>query len=48
MITDLLTGIVAMAVLFVAAGLLRLRVGCGGHCDSCSKDCEIDTEGRRP
>ena len=48
MIADLLTGIVAMAVLFVAAGLLRLRMRCGGHCDSCSNDSEIDKEGRLP
>jgi hypothetical protein len=42
-------GIVAMAALFVAAGLLQIRVGCGhGHCDSCSNDCEIDKEGRLP
>lgn len=46
MIGDLLIAIVTMAVLFVLAGLLRLRMGCGGHCDSCSDKCELDTEGR--
>ena len=50
MIADLMIAIVSMAVLFVAAGLIGMRFwrGCGGHCDSCSNDCEIDTEGRRP
>jgi hypothetical protein len=48
MIGDLLIAIVTMAVIFVLAGLLRIKLGCGGHCDSCSNDCEIDTEGRHP
>ena len=48
MIADLMIAIGSMAVLFVVAGLLHLRLGCGGHCGSCSNDCEIDTEGRRP
>jgi len=49
MIADLTIAIVAMAVLFVLAGLMRLSMGCGGgHCDSCSHDCEIDTDGRCP
>ncbi len=48
-------GIVAVAALFVAAGLLRVRtghgsgLGCrGGQCDSCPNDCEFDKEGRLP
>ncbi len=44
-------GILAMAALFAFAGLIRLGEGkrCGsGHCDSCSNDCELDLEGRRP
>ena len=44
-------GIVAMAALFVAAGLLHLGVGrgCGCEgCDSCANDCEFDKEGRLP
>ncbi|MHB1194628.1 MAG: hypothetical protein ACYC6F_16505 [Longimicrobiales bacterium] len=44
-------GILAMAALFVLAGLIGLGEGkgCGsGHCGSCSNDCELDLEGRRP
>jgi len=48
MIGDLLTAVVTMALLFVLAGLLRIRLGCGSHCDTCAHDCESDTEGRHP
>jgi hypothetical protein len=44
-------GILAMAALFVCAGLIRLGEGqeCGsGHCGSCSNDCALNTEGRNP
>ncbi len=44
-------GVLAMAALFVFAGLIRLGEGkgCGSvHCGSCSNDCELDLEGRRP
>ena len=51
MITDLLIGIGAMAVLFVIAGVVGMNFwrGCGhDHCDACANDCEIDTERRHP
>ena len=50
MITDLLIGIGVMIVLFVVAGVVGMDFwrGCGGHCDSCSTDCEIDKQGRNP
>lgn len=44
-------GAFAMAALFVFAGLIRLGEGhgCGGgNCGTCSHDCELDLEGRRP
>lgn len=43
--------IFVMALLFVAAGLLRLGAGhgCGsGHCHSCTTDCELESERRLP
>ena len=50
MIANLLIGIGAMVVLFVVAGLVSMDFwrGCGGHCDSCSNDCEIEKKGRLP
>ena len=44
-------GMVAAALLFVIAGLLRLGEGkeCGtGGCGSCDNDCGLDIEGRVP
>ena len=42
--------VLVMAMLFVVFGLLRLGNGggcSGGHCDSCSHDCDIEA-GRLP
>ena len=43
--------VLVMAMLFVVFGLLRLGNGggcSGGHCDSCSHDCETGADGRLP
>ena len=38
MITTLIS-VGAIALLFMIAAVMRPRVGCGGHCDSCAHAC---------
>ena len=44
--SEALAGIVIMAVLFVIAGVFRLR-SCNGHCAGCTRSCEHFQEGGR-
>ena len=44
--SDWLIGIGLMALLFVLAGVVRLK-GCDGHCEGCSGSCGHYKEGGR-
>jgi hypothetical protein len=37
-----LIGILALALLFAAFGLLRPAEACNGHCESCSRSCPLN------
>jgi bacterioferritin-associated ferredoxin len=43
--TSLLFAIAVFALIFIACGLVRLRVGCGSNCGACVNACH-STESR--